>query len=468
MKKPLNHDTKTMKKNDETENTENIEKAPSTESTKSTKSTENTENAENTENRRIPSLLQKCHDYGDAAAVREAGLYPFFKSIQRNSGTKVYIDGKELLMAGSNNYLGLANDPRLKEAAESVVERYGTSCSGSRFMNGTLDLHEELELELADFVGKEAALCYTTGYQTNLGSISAILDRGDHVISDKYNHASIMDAIFLTTGMKRNIKLHRYKHNNMEELERILQRIPADEGKLIVTDGVFSMEGDIADLRAIRSLADTYNAAVYLDEAHALGVVGKTGRGTREHLADTAASSPANAAATENTSRFADIIMCTFSKSFGSIGGFVSGDAKVIDYIKHVSRSLIFSASMPPASIAAARKALEIIKTEPERVHRLQDIAVKMVKGFKSLGFNVGTAETPIIPLIIGDNDKTFMFWKRLFERGIYVNPVITPAVPPNRSLIRTSFMSIHKDDELDWFLEVAEEEGKRLGILHP
>jgi 8-amino-7-oxononanoate synthase len=403
------------------------------------------------EHNEIQPLLEKCFAYQDANLARQAGLYPFFKPIQRNSGTKVYIDGREMLMAGSNNYLGLANDPRLKEAAESVVEQYGTSCSGSRFMNGTLDLHEQLEAELADFVGREAALCYTTGYQTNLGAISALLDKGDHIISDKYNHASIMDAIFLTTGMKRNINLHRYKHNNLPELERILKKIPRNAGKMIVTDGVFSMEGDIAFLPQIRELADKYRAAVYLDEAHALGVLGETGRGTCEHFHDNS---------------LADIVMCTFSKSFGSIGGFVAGRSEVIDYIKHVSRPLIFSASMPPANIAAARKALEIIKTEPERVHRLQQIAVKMIEGFKNLGFNVGTAETPVVPLIIGNNEKTFMFWRSLFARGIYVNPVISPAVPPNRSLIRTSYMSIHKDEELDWFLEVAAEEGKKLEII--
>ena len=403
------------------------------------------------ENQKISPVFKKCYAFEDANEARQAGLYPFFKPIQRNSGTKVYIDDRELLMAGSNNYLGLANDPRLKEAAESVVEQYGTSCSGSRFMNGTLDLHEQLEVELADFVKKDAALCFTTGYQTNLGAISAVLGKGDHIISDKYNHASIMDAVFLTTGMKRNINLHRYKHNNMEELERILKRIPRNAGKLIVTDGVFSMEGDITELVKIRELADAYKAGIYLDEAHAIGVIGKTGRGTCEHY--------------ENDS-LADIIMCTFSKSFGSIGGFVAGSAEVIDYIKHMSRPLIFSASMPPANIAAARKALEIIKTEPERVHRLQAIAKKMISGFKSIGFNVGTAVTPVVPLIIGNNEKTFMFWKNLYERGIYVNPVISPAVPPKRSLIRTSYMSIHKDDELDWLLEVAEQEGKKLGII--
>lgn len=397
------------------------------------------------------SIYQKCFDFKEAAEARATGIYPFFKPIERSQGTKVYIEGRELLMAGSNNYLGLANDPRLKEAAEKAVERYGTSCSGSRFMNGTLDLHEQLEDELADFVARESAVCFTTGYQTNLGAISALVGRGEHIISDKLNHASIMDGIFLATGIHKQINLHRYKHNNMQELEEVLERIPLDEPKLIVTDGVFSMEGDVAKLPEMRDLADKYNAGLYLDEAHAIGVVGESGRGTCEYHGD---------------DDLADLIMCTFSKSFGSIGGFVAGDASVIDYIKHFARPLIFSASMPPANIAAVRTSLEIIKTEKERVHRLQEIATKMIREFKSLGFNVGNTETPIVPLIIGDNNKTFAFWKVLYERGIYVNPVISPAVPPNRSLIRTSYMAIHRDEELDWFLEVAEEEGKKLGII--
>lgn len=397
------------------------------------------------------TIFEKCLGFKDAENARRTGIYPFFKPIERSVGTKVYIEGTEMLMAGSNNYLGLANDPRLKEAAERAVERYGTSCSGSRFMNGTLDLHEELESNLAEFVGKEAALCFTTGYQTNLGAISALLGRDEHVLTDKLNHASIMDGIFLSEGMHKKINLHRFKHNNMQELEGLLQKIPEDEPKLIVTDGVFSMEGDFALLPEMKRLADRYNAGLYLDEAHAIGVAGEFGRGTCEHYGDR---------------DLADIIMCTFSKSFGSIGGFVAGDEQVIDYIKHFARPLIFSASMPPATIAAASKALAIMKSEPERVTRLQQIARKMIDGFRSIGFDVGNAQTPIVPLIIGDNEKTFLFWKVLFERGIYVNPVISPAVPPNRSLIRTSYMAIHEDDELDWFLEVAEEEGKKIGII--
>ena len=397
------------------------------------------------------SMLQKCFDWTDAAAARESGVYPFFRPIQEARGSKVIIEGREFLMAGSNNYLGLAGDPRMKERAIAAISHYGTSCSGSRFMNGTLALHEELEVRLAAFVGKESALCFTTGYQTNLGAISALVGKGDHVISDKYNHASIMDGIFMTSGLNRTVTTHRYKHNSMSDLEAVLARIPRDEHKLIVTDGVFSMEGDIVDLPSVRRLADQYNAALYLDEAHAIGVIGATGRGTTEHHGDPG---------------LADLIMCTFSKSFGSIGGFVAGDHAVIDYIKHFARPLIFSASMPPGNLGAVMAALDIIDAEPERVTRLQAIARKMIAGFSSLGFNVGTAVTPIVPLVIGDNDLTFLFWKNMFERGVYVNPVISPAVPPNRSLIRTSYMAIHTDAELDQILQIAGEEGRKLGII--
>jgi len=397
------------------------------------------------------SVFRKCFEWTDAANARETGLYPFFRPIEEARGSKVVIEGRELIMAGSNNYLGLAGDPRVKERAHKALEHYGTSCSGSRFMNGTLALHEELEARLAAFVHKESALCFTTGYQTNLGAISALIGRGDHVISDKYNHASIMDGIFLTAGLNRSVNIHRYKHNNMEDLERTLARIPIEENKLVVTDGVFSMEGDIVDLPQLRAIADRYNAAVYLDEAHAIGVVGATGRGTTEHY---------------NDPSLADLIMCTFSKSFGSIGGFIAGDHVVVDYIKHFARPLIFSASMPPANLGAVMGALDIIEQEPERVTRLQEIARKMIDEFAALGFNVGTAETPIVPLVIGDNEKTFLFWKNLYERGVYVNPVISPAVPPNRSLIRTSYMALHEDDELDQFIEIAAEEGKKLGII--
>jgi 8-amino-7-oxononanoate synthase len=359
--------------------------------------------------------------------------------------------GKELIMAGSNNYLGLSWDPRVKEAALEATRKWGTSCSGSRFLNGTLALHEELEHRLARFVGKKQALCFTTGYQTNLGGISSILGKGDHVFTDKLNHGSIMDGVFLSFGLRGSVRVHRYLHNNTDSLEKFLSEVPIDEPKLVVTDGVFSMEGDIAKLPKLKELCEKYKARLYLDDAHAMGVIGKTGRGTEEHYENKA---------------LADIVMCTFSKSFGALGGFLAGDEDVIEYIKHFARPFIFAASMPPATIAAVMAALEIIETEPELVQRLQAIGGKMVAGFKSLGYNVGAAETPIVPLIIGDMEKTFNLWWALFNGGVFTNPVVSPAVPPDSCLIRTSYMAIHTDEELDKILEVAGREGKKLGII--
>lgn len=396
-------------------------------------------------------IFQKCYDFREAADAREHGIYPYFRPIEEYRGGRVVAEGREMIMAGSNNYLGLSLDPRVREAAQAAIDGYGASCSGSRFMNGTLNIHEELEERLADFVGKESALCFTTGYQTNLGAISALVGRGEHVITDKLNHASIMDGIFLTQGMNNNVGVHRYKHNNMQQLQAILEDIPEDEPKLIVTDGVFSMEGDIAKLPSLRELADRYGARIYLDEAHSIGVAGDTGRGTLEHY---------------NDPDLAEIAMCTFSKSFGSIGGFVAGPHEVIDYIQHFARSLIFSASMPPANIAAVMKSLEIIENEPERVTRLQEIGRKMIDGFSRIGYDVGTSETAVVPLIIGNNEKTFALWQFLYEKGVYVNPVISPAVPPNRSLLRTSYMAIHQDEDLDTILEIAEEGGRKLNII--
>lgn len=397
------------------------------------------------------SIFNKCANYTEANDARAKGFYPFFKPIERMEGTRVVIDGRQLVMAGSNNYLGLATDPRMEEAARKAIAKYGTSCSGSRFMNGTLSLHEELENKLAVFSGQESALCFTTGYQTNLGAISALLGKGEYIITDKYNHASIMDGIFMSAGINKTIHVIRYKHNNMRDLEKELSKLPENAAKLIVTDGVFSMEGSIVKLPELSELGKRFNAGVYLDEAHAMGVLGSTGRGTGEYYGNM---------------NLADVVMCTFSKSFGSIGGFVAGEAGIIDYIKHFARPLIFSASLPPANIAAVMTALDIMEQEPERIARLQEIAKKMISSFKALGFNVGAAETPIVPLIIGDNEKTFIFWKRMFDRGVYVNPVITPAVPPNRSLIRTSYMATHSDEDLNIILEIAAEEARKLGII--
>ncbi|MBN2875610.1 MAG: pyridoxal phosphate-dependent aminotransferase family protein [Spirochaetales bacterium] len=396
-------------------------------------------------------VFEKCHEFHEAEEARKGGWYPFFRPIEANHGSRVVIEGREMIMAGSNNYLGLAFDERVREAAIHAVEQYGSSCSGSRFMNGSLALHEELEQKLATFVGKESALVFTTGYQSNLGAISALLGADDHVVTDKLDHASIMDGVFLARGMQKNITMHRFRHNDLADLRKVLERIPESAGILIIVDGVFSMEGDIALLPEIRKIADDYGARVYLDEAHAIGVLGKSGRGTVEHFEGVAQP---------------DLTMCTFSKALASIGGFIAGEERVIDYIRHHARPLIFSASMPPATIGATLKSIEIIQQEPERVQRLQHIARFMLDGFKALGFNTGTAETPIVPLHIGDNQKTFLFWKALFERGVYVNPVIAPAVPPNGAMIRTSYMAVHTDEELETILRISGEEGKKLGII--
>ena len=396
-------------------------------------------------------IFDKCYSFDAAKEAKEKGLYPYFIPIQESRGTRVVIQGKELIMAGSNNYLGLSWDPRVKEAAIQATRTWGTSCSGSRFLNGTLALHEELEARLAHFVGRPNALCFSTGYQTNLGAISALVGKDEHVFSDKLNHASIMDGIFLAAGMRGRVRVHRYLHNNMESLEKFLAEEQKDTPKLVVTDGVFSMEGDIVKLPRMKELCNRYGARLYLDEAHALGVLGSTGRGTEEHYGVT---------------NHADVLMCTFSKSFGSLGGFVAGDHDVVDFIKHQARSLIFSASMPPATIASVRACLDIIEKEPERVRRLQQIGRKMVAGFKSLGFNIGLAETPIVPLLIGDMEKTIHFWRELFDGGVFTNPVLSPAVPPDSTLIRTSYMAIHTDEECDRILEVAGKAGKKFGIL--
>jgi 8-amino-7-oxononanoate synthase len=396
-------------------------------------------------------IFQKCYEWEEAKAVQQKGIYPYFIPIQESRGARVVIEGREIIMAGSNNYLGLSWDPRVKEAAIAATKKWGTSCSGSRFLNGTLALHEELEDRLARFVGRPKALCFSTGYQTNLGGISVLLERGQHIFSDKLNHASIMDGIFLATGLRGNVRLHRYQHNNMESLQKFLAEQPEDSAKLVATDGVFSMEGDIVKLPRLKELCVQYGARLYLDEAHALGVLGATGRGTEEHY---------------GVSGHADILMCTFSKSFGSLGGFLSGDTDVIDYIKHLARPLLFSASMPPATIASVGACLDIIEKEPERVRRLQEIGRRMVKGFKELGFDIGTAETPIVPLRIGDMEKTLLFWRALFDGGVFTNPVLSPAVPPDSTLIRTSFMAIHTDEELDRILEITAKAGKKLGII--
>ncbi len=386
-----------------------------------------------------------------AKEAMEHGIYPYFKPIRENHGPHVIMDGKEIVMIGSNNYLGLTKDPRVQEAAIKAIEKYGTSCSGSRFLNGTLELHEELEVKLAEFVKKEAALCFSTGYQTNLGAISTLITRDDFIITDKTNHASIFDGIFLSSGLNMGVNIKRYKHNDMTDLERVLSKIEPDKAKLIITDGVFSMEGDLVNLPRMVESAKKYKAQIYVDDAHGLGVEGKTGRGTQEHY---------------DIWDEVDLIMCTFSKSFASLGGFIAGKSEVVHYIKHFSRPLIFSASMPPANIASVLKSLEIIQQEPQIVERLQKIGQKMIREFQAMGFNTGESQTPIVPIIIGEDTKTFQFWGMLFQEGVYANPVISPAVPPDRALIRTSYMATHQDNDLDLVLEKFKKIGKVLGVI--
>ncbi|GAB4169967.1 MAG: pyridoxal phosphate-dependent aminotransferase family protein [Calditrichia bacterium] len=398
-------------------------------------------------------IFQKCYDFLQRVdEVKSMNIYPYFLPIEENWGNTVQMEGRQIIMIGSNNYLGLSRDPRVREAAAKAIEKFGTSCSGSRFLNGTLQLHHELEEKLAEFTGKEAAITFSTGYQSNLGAISTLVGKGDYIITDKTNHASIFDGIFLSAGFNGGkIFVKRFKHNDMQDLERVLQSLKPEDPKLIVADGVFSMEGDIIKLPEVIRLAKQYKARVYIDEAHAIGVIGATGRGTGEHF---------------DMAEDIDVLMCTFSKSFASLGGFIAGKKEVIDYIKHQARPLIFSASIPPANLATVLTTLEIIKKEPEHVQRLQMIGRKMKEEFDAMGFETGETETPIIPIVIGEDIKTFQFWRALYDAGIYANAVISPATPPGRALIRTSFMATHTDEELDYVLSVFKKLGKEFSII--
>lgn len=390
-------------------------------------------------------ILQKCYEYMDVKNAKATGIYPFFIPLTENEGTEAVFKGHRLIMCGSNNYLGLSTHPKVKEAAYDAVKRFGTSCTGSRFLNGTLELHEQLEHELAEWVGKEAALCFSTGMQVNLGTVSALVCRGDIVILDKDDHASIVDGARLSFG-----KIERYIHNDMAHLEKTLQSIPDCAGKLVVVDGLFSMEGDLAPLPEMIPLIKKYGARLMVDDAHGMGVMGG-GRGTVAHFGVT---------------KDVDLIMSTFSKSFASLGGFVAGDADVVSYIKHHARSLIFSASIPPANAAAALAALNVMRTEPERPARVLANAEKMRKGYRQLGFNIGNSVTPVVPIIIGDDQLTFLMWKSLFDEGVFVNPVISPAVAPGHQLLRTSYMATQTNEQLDKVLEIFEKVGKKLGVI--
>jgi len=390
-------------------------------------------------------LFRKCYQYSTVKDARESGIYPYFIPLDENEGTEVTYDGRNVIMCGSNNYLGLTTHPKVRQAALDATERYGTSCTGSRFLNGNMTLHEKLEAELTEWVGKEAALVFSTGMQVNLGTISAVVGRGDIVILDKDDHASIVDGAFLSGG-----KIERYRHNDMDHLQRVLDSLPEDKGKLMVVDGLFSMEGDIAPLPKLVPLCKKYDVRLMVDDAHAMGVLGG-GRGTAAHF---------------DMTEDVDLIMSTFSKSFASLGGFIAGEHDVIDYIKHHARSLIFSASIPPANAATALAALQVMRDEPERIERVNEIADKMRKEYQRLGFNTGDSVTPVIPIIIGDDEMTFMTWKMLFENGVFVNPVISPAVAPGRQLLRTSYMATHTNEQLDQVLSIFEQVGKQLGLI--
>jgi 8-amino-7-oxononanoate synthase len=392
------------------------------------------------------SLFEKCHRYTTARELMAAGLYAYFQPIECSRDTEVLIRGEWKVMFGSNNYLGLTHHPRVLSAAAAALERYGSGCTGSRFLNGTLDLHEELEARLAAFLGTEAALVFSTGFQTNLGVLAGLAGHGDHIFSDKLNHASIVDGSRLSFAV-----VHRYPHGNLEALKKELARTPADAGKLVVTDGVFSMEGTIVDLPGVVELAEAYGAEVMVDDAHAFGVLGPGGRGTAEHF---------------GLEERVPLVMATFSKSLASIGGVVAGPESVIHYLRHNARALMFSASMPPASAAVVLAALQVLEEEPERRQRLWHNTRRLQNGLRSLGFDIGGSETPIVPVLIGDIRHMLAVWKEVFNAGLFTNPVTPPAVPENGCRLRLSLMATHTDEQVDLALQVLGDVGRRMGIV--
>ena len=392
-------------------------------------------------------LLQaKLAKYDAPQKAKAAGVYPYFRKIESEQDTEVLINGKKVLMFGSNSYLGLTNHPKVIEAAVAATKKYGTGCAGSRFLNGTLDIHIALDDRLAKFVGKDEAIIYSTGFQVNLGVASCLTGREDYILWDELDHASIVEGCRLS--MSKKIK---YKHNDMESLEKKLQMCDPDKVKLIITDGVFSMEGDVANLPKICELAKKYNAAVYVDEAHGIGVFGNQGRGTCDHFGVT---------------KDVDLIMGTFSKSFAALGGFIATDSVTANYLRHNSRSYIFSASITPASTAAVNAALDIMESEPERIEHLWKVTNYALDGFRNIGCEIGHTSTPIIPLFIRDNDKTFAVTRDLLEDGIFVNPVVSPAVPSQDTLIRFSLMATHTIEQVDRALECIQKVFKKYDII--
>ena len=391
-------------------------------------------------------LREKLAKYNAPQKAKAAGIYPYFREIEGDQDTEVFINGKKVLMFGSNSYLGLTNHPKVKEAAIEAIKKYGTGCAGSRFLNGTLDIHVKLEQRLAEFVGKEDAITFSTGFQVNEGVISCITKREDYIIWDELNHASIIEGIRLSFSTKL-----KYKHNDMESLEKQFQKCEENRVKLIVVDGIFSMEGDIVNLPEIVRLAKKYNANIMVDEAHSIGVLGNHGRGTCDHFGVT---------------KDVDLIMGTFSKSFASLGGFIAADKDTINYLRHHARTYIFSASCTPASIAAANASLDIMLSEPERIENLWELTNYALNGFRQMGCEIGHTSTPIIPLYIRDNDLTFKIVKELFDAGIFVNPVVSPAVASQDTLIRFSFMATHTKEQLDYALEIIQKLFKKYNLI--
>ena len=392
-------------------------------------------------------VFQKCQEYELAESLRRAGLYNYFRSIESAQDPVVTIDGRRIVMLGSNNYLGLANHPEVKQAAIRAIERYGTGCAGSRLLNGTLDLHVELEDRLAAFMQREAALTFATGFQVNLGVLSCLLGRQDVVFLDSLDHACIIDGARL--GFAKMVK---FKHNDMKDLERKLALTPDDVGKLIVVDGVFSMEGDVCKLPDLVRLKRQYGARLMVDDAHGLGVLGQHGRGTAEHF---------------GLDTDVDLVMGTFSKSLAAAGGFIAGDRYIVDFIRHHARAQIFSAAPPPALAAAVLAALDIVIREPERRAQLWENTRYMQHELESLGFDTAGSETPVIPMVVGDDRTVFSMVSRLHEDGVFVNPVITPAVPPGRAMIRTSYMATHSRAHLDEALDALKRIGREAGVIH-
>jgi len=397
----------------------------------------------------VLDLFTKCYEFTRADEVKASGYYPYFRPIEENEGPVVQIEGKKVIMAGSNNYLGLTAHPKVKEAAIKAIEKYGTGCSGSRYLTGTLDLHIRLEERLAKFFNKEAVLLFSTGYQTAQGIIPTLVQRGEFVVSDKDNHACIVAGNLMAKGA--TAEFVRYKHNDMDDLERVMKKLPPEAGKLVVSDGVFSTGGEIVELVKLNKIAKQYGARILIDDAHAVGVIGKGGRGTASEF---------------NLENEIDLTMGTFSKTFASLGGFVAGEAKAINYIKHHSPALIFSASPTPASVAAALAALDILEAGPELVTKLINNANKMRKGLKEAGFTIIDGRTAIVPVIVGDDLLAFKMWRMLYDAGVFVNVFISPGVPPGRQMMRTSYMASHEDKHLDSILEIFKDTGKKLGLI--